>query len=216
MDFGKAFSYVFEDPDWFKKVGIASLVGLIPIIGQLVVMGFALQTARNVMRGEIRPLADLDFSSQLGLGFKSFVVALVYSLPLIILSIPIVVLPLLLSGNGKSPDTTLQTLRAILTACCSGLMILYGLAMAFLVPAATANLVAKDSLAAGLRFGEVIGLIKSNPGAWLLVFLGSLVSGFISPLGSIACGIGAILTTTYAMLINSHLYAQAFKKSAYR
>jgi uncharacterized membrane protein len=40
MDFGRAFSFVFEDPDWLKKVAIAGLVMLIPVIGQLVVLGW--------------------------------------------------------------------------------------------------------------------------------------------------------------------------------
>jgi hypothetical protein len=30
MDFGKAFSYPFQDPNWFKKIIIPGLVMLIP------------------------------------------------------------------------------------------------------------------------------------------------------------------------------------------
>ena len=32
MDFGLAFSYLFKDPDWFKKIVIVALIGLIPIV----------------------------------------------------------------------------------------------------------------------------------------------------------------------------------------
>ena len=29
MDFGKAFTFMFEDPDWLKKLGIGTAVGLV-------------------------------------------------------------------------------------------------------------------------------------------------------------------------------------------
>ncbi len=35
MDFGLAFSYVFKDPDWFKKVAIPAVCSLIPVVGPL-------------------------------------------------------------------------------------------------------------------------------------------------------------------------------------
>ena len=39
MDFGKAFTYVFDDADWIKKVGIAAVLMLIPFVGQVIVAG---------------------------------------------------------------------------------------------------------------------------------------------------------------------------------
>ena len=33
IEFGKAFSYIFDDPKWFDKVIIPILYGLIPIVG---------------------------------------------------------------------------------------------------------------------------------------------------------------------------------------
>ena len=38
MQFGKPFSFVFEDPDWLKKLAILALLGfaqLIPVLGSL-------------------------------------------------------------------------------------------------------------------------------------------------------------------------------------
>ena len=32
-----------------------------------------------------------------------------------------------------------------------------------------------------------------------------MIGGFIAPLGSIACGIGVLLTSAYALLISAHL-----------
>ena len=43
IDFGKAFSYIFDDPKWFDKVIIPILYGLIPIVGWLVVSGYVMR-----------------------------------------------------------------------------------------------------------------------------------------------------------------------------
>ena len=101
MEFGKAFSFVFEDPDWFKKIAIAALVGLIPVVGQFVLIGWALETAKRVIRQDPNPLADLDFGSQLGLGFQSFLVGLVYAIPAFLIYIPMFVIPFLVGDTSS-------------------------------------------------------------------------------------------------------------------
>ena len=50
MEFSRAFSYVFEDSDWFKKIALAALVSLIPIIGQIFLIGWALEITSRVIK----------------------------------------------------------------------------------------------------------------------------------------------------------------------
>ncbi len=40
MDFGKAFTFMFEDPDWLRKLGIGTLVGLVGLLFSPVLIGF--------------------------------------------------------------------------------------------------------------------------------------------------------------------------------
>lgn len=208
MQFGKAFTFVFEDPDWFKKVLIAALVGLIPIIGQFVLVGWALETTRRVIRRQPGGLPDLDFGAQLGLGFQSFVIFLVYSIPAMIIYLPVFVIPFVFGENTSSDlAATAVTLAMV---CCTGLLALYGLLMMVMIPAAHGNFIAQGRLGAAFNFSQVFALLRAAPGAYLMVLLGGLVAGFIAPLGSIACGIGVILTSAYAILISSHLYGQAY------
>src|SRR6185503_1108289 len=52
-DFGKPFSYVFDDPRWVNKIligGLFYLAGFM-IIGWFFVLGYMARTARNVIRG---------------------------------------------------------------------------------------------------------------------------------------------------------------------
>jgi hypothetical protein len=46
MEFGKAFSFPFEDQDWVKKLGIAGLLMIIPIIGWLAVAGWGIEMGK--------------------------------------------------------------------------------------------------------------------------------------------------------------------------
>jgi hypothetical protein len=211
MNFGQAFSFVTKDPDWVKKVVIAALISLIPIIGQLYILGWALEITRRVNNGEDSPmLPETDFGGSLGRGFKAFVISLVYSIPIYIFLIPIAV-----AGGAASNmnSDSAGTLVSIVSVCCSSLAALYGLFLGFILPAAFGNFAAKGTIGDGLRFGEVFSLIKVVPVSYLIVLLGSIVAGFVGSLGSIACGIGVLFTYAYSMLVIGHFYGQAYREA---
>lgn len=212
MNFGQAFTFQFEDPDWAKKILIPALIGLIPILGQIFLIGWMLSITRNVMRQDARPLPELDFSKQLGDGFKGFVVALVYSLPAILISIPVGIVSVMASEGGIDEET-LSVLLPLVSVCCNGLIFLYSLVMAFVIPAAYGNMIAKESLGAAFRFSEVFGLVRAAPGAFLLVLLGTFLAGLIAQLGLIACIIGVFITYAYALTVDGHLYGQAYNEA---
>ena len=209
MNFGDAFAFVFNDKDWFKKILIMGLVGLIPIIGQIVVLGWSVQITRNIIRHEPVTLPELDFSNNLTLGFKAWVISLVYSLPMIIFYLPLVIIGV--ASNNMNSDTSVILLIASLLF--GGLMFLYGVVMMFLLPAAYGRLADQDTIGAGLEFGEVFQLIRKTPVSYLIVVLGSLVAGIIAPIGTVAFGIGVILTSTYALAIMGHFYGQAYNEA---
>ena len=113
MDFGRAFSFVFDDEDWVKKVGIGGLLSLIPIIGIFVVLGWGLEITKRVIKGDAEVLPDwTDFGGYLTKGFLVFLIAFVYTLPV-----------LLIQGCSSLPflfenaDDTLYTIFTIVTIC---------------------------------------------------------------------------------------------------
>lgn len=209
MDFGLAFTYPFKDPDWLKKIAIMGLVGLIPIIGQFVVMGWAYEIARRVIRGDFQPLPELDLGEQLSKGFQTWLIALVYAIPMILALIPLAIADTLATNAGSEA----QNILAGFTVCCSGILFLYGLFMGLILPAAYGRFADKGNLGAAFQFGEVIGLVRSNPVVYLIVLLGYLVAGFIAPAGTILCIIGVVLTATYAQATIFHLIGQAYRQA---
>ncbi len=211
MEFGRSFSFVFEDSDWFKKIAIMALVALIPVLGQLVLMGWGAEIVRRVVRGADVPIPELDFGAQLSDGFKLFVVSLVYSLPIIVIAL-VMGIVMGIATSVLDSDTA-QTVSMISSICFGLVNVVIGILIAFLVPAAFANFAVKGNISDGLRIGEVFGLVKNNLSAYLLVFIGIIVASFVASLGSIACGIGVLLTAVYGNAIMMHLYGQAYKKA---
>jgi hypothetical protein len=90
---------------------------------------------------------------------------------------------------------------------------IYGLAMAFIVPAAYAKFAVTDELGAAFRFGEVFGLVRAAPAAYLLALLGTIVAGVVASLGLILCFIGVIFTMAWAYTIQAHLWGQAYNQA---
>ena len=211
MKFGQAFSYVFKDPDWFKKIIIPALCGLIPVVGQFIVIGYTFKVAKKLIaEGTDTPLPVLDFGADLGKGFMVSLITLLFVLPVMILGS-------IAGGIGGALAGVYEEawviILSILAACVGILAGLLALLITFILPPAIANYAAKDVFKAAFNFKEIFGMIKKSFKSWLLVFVGSLLAGLIAPLGSIACGIGVILTAIFAALVNYHLIGQAYNVS---
>ncbi len=208
MKFADAFTFVFQDPDWLKKTIIPGLVGLlIPVVGQLVLLGWALKVTLNVVRNNPNPLPNMEFGADLGRGFKAWVVGLVYSLPMLIFYLPIIILTVIAENSGEQ---SMAAIVAIAGICFGFLMLLYGIVMGLMLPAAYAKVAVEDTIGAGLAFGEIFKMVKSNLVTYLLVLVGTLATSFIASLGSIACVVGIFLTVPYSFAIMGHFYGQGY------
>src|SRR5690349_5612813 len=99
INFGRAFSYILDDPEWVSKSLIGALFALLSILilPAFVLAGYYQELIQNVARGDPRPLPAWNnigekFVNGLVFALKLFVVSLVYALPIIILTILQVVL----------------------------------------------------------------------------------------------------------------------------
>jgi hypothetical protein len=206
MDFGIAFSYVFKDKEWFKKMIIPALVNLIPFLGSLVLVGWGLKTTKKLIDGEEEiPLPKLDFGADLGKGFMVFLISLIYAIPFLILIIPLFFI-------GKL-DQYSRLLVICLGGCLTIFIGLLGLIILILFVVGVANYAAKGKFGAAFRFKELFGMLKRSFGSWLLMILGLIVGFIISTLGIFLCVIGITIPMTYSVTFNSHLLGQAYNKA---
>jgi hypothetical protein len=201
MEFGLAFTYPFQDQDWIKKIGIAGLLMIIPIIGQIIVLGWALEIVRRVIQRNPTPLPEWsDFG-------RYFMDGLM--LPLTIISGLSQMIPFLAS-SGQVDDQTMQTIIMVISVCVGCFSLVYGILLGLWLPALGGNFAVKGKFGAAFAIGEIFNLIKSAPGAYAFCLLGAIVAGIISGLGVIACCIGVYFTAAYSMTVQAHLWGQAY------
>ena len=215
MNFGRAFTYVTEDTEWFKKVIIAALVMLIPVVGPITVIGWALEITRRVINGEAETLPDWsNFGEYLSKGFQGFIINFVYLLPVYLISGCAQSLgPIMQSVGSSGSSDTMQMVASvvsIVTICLSCVMIAYELVIGFILPAALANYIVSGQISAGFRFSEIIALVRAAPSAYFMTLLGMILSGLLASLGLIACFIGVLFTAAYAYAVDAHLWGQAY------
>jgi hypothetical protein len=218
MEFGRAFSYTQQDPEWLKKVGIAALICLIPIIGWITVLGWGLEITRRVISHEPETLPDWsNFTDHLVRGLKGFVITFVFSLPGSLVSgclqslNAIAANPEVLRNMDGNMVQALTAVIGVAGICCGCLSIVLSLAGTFLMPAALGNMMANNGdLGAGFRFAEIIPLVRGAIGPYLMTLLGSILVGIIVPFGLIACFVGVFFTAAWGATVTSHLYGQAY------
>lgn len=206
MDFGRGFSFLFEDAAWFKKLSLIALVSLIPLVGPFIVLGWALEITRNIMRGTPPELPDLDFGEQLSRGFSFFIGSLVYSIPLVVLAILMSIMNVVLESSSSSPSGAFMLIYLVLA------LVYFVVAVAYTLihPAIAINFVANgERVGAALDFGAVLSLAKQHVGQYLLISLVvGLAGSLLSVVGMMACFIGILWVYAYLVAVTFHLYGQ--------
>jgi hypothetical protein len=219
VNIGKAFSYVFEDPQWLQKVLFGALFQLLSLvlIGIPFALGYNVEIIRNVHRGDANPLPEwTNLGDKFSEGLKLLVVFIVWALPIIALYCCQIALSVVLSGvagggNRQTADT-LGWVVSIASLAFSCLIGLYGILLWILRPAIVVQYVRTGEVGAGLRFGEVLGILRRIPGPVIITALLGIVTSLIAQLGAIACFVGVFVTAAYAYFVNSHLEGQVWQE----
>lgn len=206
MDLNRAFSFVFEDEDWIAIILLFGLTLLIPILGTITMTGLTLLVADRVRRGDNRPLPrSQDFALVLRHGLFGSGIAIYYSLPLIVISI---IFSCIFFLVGLTDSETLLLITSLVALCLSLPLILLSLVIQPLTFAAQARFLRTGSMGAALRFGPVFAALRAHLSQWLVLWLLSLLCGFVASLGGIVFFFGVIATAPFAAAVFGHLFGQ--------
>jgi hypothetical protein len=92
MEYLRGWRALRNDPQWMGKVGIASLLQFVPVLGPIVGIGWNALMLRRAVSGQDAPLPrlelDLDYLKELlNVGFKGFLAQLLWSVPLYLVGV---------------------------------------------------------------------------------------------------------------------------------
>jgi hypothetical protein len=202
MNYGKSFTFVFEDENWLTKFLIGVVVSLIPIVN-FAAYGYVLEIVKNVRDGRERPLPEWDdFGGFFMNGLKFLLGTLVYALPAIIVSfftIPFAILagedPGAIFGLGMTAVACLVTLLALLPVA--------------LTPVLMVQYAKKDQISDMFKFAEMWDMIQADFGTYIIILLFLFfVLSFVGAIGLAACFIGVIFSAWYSYLVAGHITGQ--------
>ncbi len=222
MDIGSAFTYMFDDQDWIKKIAIGGgitlgAIILLPVLIGLALFlplsGYMLETLKNVRDGRPTPLPEwTNFGDLFSKGLMIFVIGLVYNLPSIIFACASGGINIVLQNPDTSSDLVgVLTTVSICLSCVQFVVAFLGNA---LLPAAIIRYAEYGTLGSAFQFREIFNFIKNNIGDYVIVVLLSWVAGLIAALGLILCIVGVIFTGFWSTLVTANLYGQLARKAS--
>ncbi len=243
MDIGKAFGFVFEDEQWFTKILLGAAIMLIPIFGQLAVVGYVIAVIRNVMAGHPRPLpAWSDLGRNFMDGLMVTLANLVYGIPIWIIMCPITfvwLLPMLGPIIGGENSDVVGTLTAtftgvagLLTAGGVCLASLFGILLTLLQPVLQIRYARSGQLGTCFQVGEVFRFLFANIGPIIIATLvlwgaGLAVGIAMSVVGTVVSLIPclniilafvvpllALPLSMWVSVIGGHLYGQIGQRAS--
>ena len=188
-------NYLRSSEEWVKTVligGVLTLFGifLVPLV---LVVGYYVRVLRGTMRDEAEPPVFDEWRDLLTDGLKGFAIYLVYGLIPAIIGAVVAAVGI---GGAIAGDSGVAGAIGGLVAVVGFLVALvFGLAAAYIIPAALANYVEKDDVMAGFAFGELRSVILTGEYAkgWLLAFGLLFGAGIVTSVLSIVPFIGTVI-----------------------
>lgn len=219
MDIGKAFTYVFDDPNWIQKIVIGGIVLFIPIVN-FAAIGYMLNALRNVAEGQVTPLPEWgDFGNHFMRGLYAFIGMLIYFLPLIIVVCCIGIVTAVLGSSTSQTGTdgssnNLAGVAGIIILCLECIAGLYAfVAGVTLYAPLTRFAMSANQLSVFWDFRNNLELIQKNAGAYILALIIGFVASFVAGFGTILCIIGVLFTSFWAQLVYAHLFGQFWQQT---
>ncbi len=220
FDFGKPFAFVFNDPNWIAKILIGGLFYLasIVLIGPIFILGYCARLTRNVIAGEPQPLPEWnDLGEYFSEGLRLFCVALLYSIPIIVLFGVVIIPPVIVAALSRSNHyNAMDQWGSGFMGCFSCLLFPLSLGLAFWMPGALLMAVVERRFGAAFEFSRIWEFIRANLGNFLLAFVVYYVARFVAGFGLILFCIGVIFTGFWAMLVATYGYAEVYRLSNVR
>ncbi len=197
-----AFAWPLKDPDWLTKLLIVALILLIPIVGAINGLGWMLACLERLRAGEER-LAPANLR-YIGRGFPLFVVNFVYILGVAVAAGLIYVPALIVAAHQSQgqANPALLSLAVLLSLLAFSVATLGSLALDFAMPSIVLA-TDRGRIPGGLQVNAVLRAARANISNTLIAGLMLIAASFVGSLGLVACGVGILFSTAYALAMQA-------------
>ncbi len=213
MNIGKSFTYMFEDENWVAKILVGGLfiIASFFLIGIPFVVGYMVETIKNVMEG-VPSLPEWDnLGEKFTKGLLMALIIFIYNLPAILVSCVISTMTGALTGGNGDVAQGLASLLGLGQGCFN---IIWWIVVTVLTPAAFIKYTLSGDFMAGFRFNELFEFITADLGSYIIVILLTWVAGIIAQFGLIGLCVGWFFTLFWAGLVAANLYGQLYVAQA--
>ena len=189
---GRAFNFMFEDPEWLQKILIGGCFVLLSciFIGVPFVLGYMLLLIKNTTEGRPLPLPAWDnLGDKFTSGLMCLVMLLLWAVPVWLVSIVLIMIP------------------------CIGWIILvpFVLAVYLLIPYIMARFAVGGKISDAFDFAGIIAFLTQNLMNLVIVLVMSIVLNIISYFGILALGVGFLFTNFWAQLGIAYLAGELYR-----
>jgi hypothetical protein len=224
LDFARTFRFVFDDPDWVRKMLLGGLFTalVLLIVGLFYVAGYTVRLVRRSARGETRPLPDWDDMGGLfGEGVPAIGAYLAHVLPLVL--VPFLVLAagaVALGGLSSLGDRSAEAASAMGGLFSLFILIFYAvfaaasLALMFYFPAALVRLALLGRFGAAFEWRENVAFIRRNFSGYLLAIGFYLIASFVTHFGVLLCCVGVFPVLFWSVCVLGYALGQVARGDA--
>ncbi len=216
IDFGRGFSFVFQDPDWIKKVAIGGAFALLGslLVGTFFVAGYALRVVQRTARDEPQPLPEWDdLGGIFADGLKVVGLNLAYGLVLaLVLGCPVGLLLAIATRLGPEGNGPAGAALAIVMIGLYGLFFLLGLALAVYLPAALVRMALLGRFGAGFELAQNLAFIRRNAVNYLLAIVLALAASLVSQFGLLLFCIGIFPAAFWSYCVGAWAMAEVARR----
>jgi hypothetical protein len=209
FDFGKPFTYVFDDPQWLQKILIGGLFYLASflLIGWFFILGYVARVVRNVVADVKLPLPEWDdLGGFFNEGVRLVGISLIYSMPILFLMAIMIPASIL----GDTDNAALQVMGSV-AGCVACLFVPLMLVTMLFLPAALLYAIVEQRFGAAFEFARIWDFVRNNIGNYLLAIVIHIIAQHLGGFGVALLCIGVIFTGFWSFLITAHAFAQVYR-----
>lgn len=212
MEYMRSYMHVFERDDWFVNLLLSSLCFFIPVIGQVIFMGYQYQVVEGFVRRPHEKMSKFNFNQFTELltrGVYPFVISLILQLLMIPVFIVIFIVPMAIPAMFDREAQGIAITLVVIFIFLAITLLSFVLQLILLPLMLRAGLCQSFNETFNLRW--LRSWVKMM---WLEEIMSSaflLITGiFVSFIGMLMCFVGIYPATVLIMLAMSHLTYQQY------